>query len=414
MTPRAIFRGKDGLKNAKNFMQALGDPQEDYKSVHIAATSGKGTVAMMVSAILSAHGFKVGTTLSPYVYDLRERCQINNQLISKKHFVRLVNNTLPIIAKYQNNNALPTYFVAILGMAFRHFSDERVDYAVVETGLGGLLDASNTIAREDKVALIGRIGKDHTEILGNTLAEISFHKAGIIQKHNPAIALEQNIQINSQVQKRATEKNAKLFFVKKDYGLKYLEGLALSSLNDQLWGKHEIENFSLALKVVKFLAKRDDWVLDKSKLINAIKLLRLPGRFEQISLGNKLYILDGAHNKQKIEALLDAVDEKFGIEKFGVITAMKMSKEIPDLSNASHVLTTNLPEELQDMNVVGYQAKHLANRFVNLKWIRATKNIEEAIELSMTMATRVWIITGSFYLLSSACETLKNKKSLNY
>src|SRR3989344_5192458 len=162
-----------GFNRAKQLLSLLGNPQNKLKTIHVAGTSGKGSTAMALSHILVAHGFKVGLTVSPHVYDIRERCQINNRAITTKKFQTYLSQILPVIEKLKKRTKVPTYFEALVALAFVAFAAEEVDYAIVETGMGGLLDATNTVDRDDKLCLLTKIGYDHTQILGNSLEEIA-------------------------------------------------------------------------------------------------------------------------------------------------------------------------------------------------------------------------------------------------
>jgi dihydrofolate synthase/folylpolyglutamate synthase len=405
-TPKTIFKGEEGFKNAVDFMNALGKPQDQFRSIHIAATSGKGTVAMMVSAILKEHSFRVGLTVSPYVYDVRERVQINNQLIKKATFMNCLNHIMPIIEQFTRLGRRPTYFKVLLAMAFKIFAMQKVDYAVVETGLGGLLDATNTIKRADKLAVIGKIGKDHTEILGKTYAEIAAHKAGIINDKNQVIALTQKKNVNNEILKQTQIKQAKIMWVKPSDSAKFLEPSILTDLNDQLWGDFEYENLALALASTQHLAMRDGWEFDKTKVKKALKNLKLPGRFERIESKNKTFIFDGAHNQQKLDALFEATKAKYKNHPYGVILAMRETKSVPALQGASQIITTSFSTDLQDMEIRPKDPNALA---IELKTnhVTATSNIKEAINKAINSDIDLWLITGSFFVLAEAKDILK-------
>lgn len=174
-TTSTIFPGEVGLNRAKDFLHLLGDPQEKLKIIHVAGTSGKGSTCYLISSLLESQGFKVGLHQSPHLTDVTERFQINNQNISKEDFVDYLNKIIPAIEKIKHI----TYFEILVGLAFYIFNDKKVDYAVMETGLGGWYDGTNVVSRPDKLSVITKIGLDHTAILGETIEKIALQKAMI-------------------------------------------------------------------------------------------------------------------------------------------------------------------------------------------------------------------------------------------
>ncbi|EKE14049.1 MAG: multifunctional folylpolyglutamate synthase/dihydrofolate synthase, partial [uncultured bacterium] len=218
-TSAQTFPGETGLNRAKNFLRRLGNPQEKLKIIHVAGTSGKGSTCYLISSLLSAHGFKVGLHQSPHLTDVTERFQINNKNISKDDFVVYLNKIIPII-NHRDEACLVstslTYFEILVGMAFYIFNEKKVDYAVIETGLGGKYDGTNVVSRSDKLAVLTKIGLDHVAILGKTLPEITLQKAMIINKNSQAISINQDPKAEEVIREIAEEKKAKLFFIGRD------------------------------------------------------------------------------------------------------------------------------------------------------------------------------------------------------
>ena len=223
--PNSI-RPQDSFRRAKHLLNLLDNPQDKLKTVHIAGTSGKGSTAMILAAILAAHGKKVGMTLSPHVYDIRERCQINGQLISKIDFVKSLNVVIAAIKKMANP---PSYFETMLGLALMTFVRHKVSYAILETGMGGTYDASNTITRTDKLCLLTNIGYDHTEVLGKSLPTIAKQKAGIIQPRNQVLIQPQSQAVMNVFKRVAKDKRANLRIVDAELAQQANEALAAAA-----------------------------------------------------------------------------------------------------------------------------------------------------------------------------------------
>src|SRR3989339_1709335 len=213
-TSTQTFPGELGLNRAKYFLHLLGNPQEKLKIIHVAGTSGKGSTCYLISSLLISQGFKVGLHQSPHLTDVTERFQINNQIISKKEFVFYLNKIIPVINMVGKTfHGQLTYFEILVGLAYLIFYEKKVDYAVIETGLGGKYDGTNIVSRSDKLSVLTKIGLDHINILGKTIEEIAYQKAMIINEKSQAISINQDPKAEKVIREVAKEKKAKLFFV---------------------------------------------------------------------------------------------------------------------------------------------------------------------------------------------------------
>lgn len=399
-----------GLERAKKFLDSIGNPQNKLKIIHVAGTSGKGTTAMLTGSILKAAGFKVGLTLSPHVYDIRERWLINNKPISKDDVSKYLNQLIPAIEKAAEK---PSYFEVIIALAFMAFVNQKVDYAVVETGLGGLLDATNTVTRKDKICVLTRIGHDHTQILGKSLSEIATQKAGIIQPNNQVMALTQNSKVNTVLTKRAKQQKAEIKWIKPELIQSALGAKRIFELNNQLWGNFQLENVSLAYAASNYLAQRNGWQLSSHAIRRGISSAQLPGRFEEYLCRTKIIILDGAHNQQKLNALLKAAAQKYPNVNLGIVLAMRVSKSTPVLPAVSEIIATTFREEHQDMAMSAIKPQDLAaalqKRHPNTNVVSA-KNIAQAVAKILQSPTQHWLITGSFFGLSEARDVVERLK----
>ena len=413
------FPGKDGLKRAQNLLQLLGNPQEKIKIIHTAGTSGKGSTAFILSQILKAAGFKVGLTVSPHLLNLRERIQINNLPLNEKEFLSALNQLMPIIKKLKKEQA-PTFFEIITALAFNIFLQKKVDYAIVETGLGGKYDATNTVKNPQKIVILTKIGYDHTHILGKTLKEIAQQKAGVIQRGNLVIALKQKPAVNKVFLKTAQEKNAPLHFIEVGKNFKNItlsskkttfdyqfSSFSLSQVKLGLLGAHQAENAALAISAVYFLKNRDSFPLPPALIKKSLKHINLPGRSEIIKRGKKTIILDGAHNPQKLNALCKTLKNIFPKEKFVFLIAYKKNKNLtgclkPLLPLAKEILITDFTGPAQKPPTI---KKHLEKLgFLNSQIV---KNPQEVIKKGNFSFL---VITGSFYLLHRCYPFLLPKR----
>lgn len=217
--------------------------------------------------------------VSPHVYDVRERVQINGQLISKKQFVSNLSYILRILAEQR-----PSYFEVLTCLGFYTAAQNDLDYQVVEVGFGGRWDTTNTISRPDKLSVIGQIGLDHTAILGPTVEAITHQKAGIIKAGNQVVALRQTPEVNQIIEAAATNVGAPLHWV-------------------ETQPDYQQSNDAMAITIVKALADRDNWQFNDETAQKALQRIFIPGRYEKRSIQDRLIILDGAHNPQKLAAL---------------------------------------------------------------------------------------------------------------
>ena len=273
---------KKDIGNIIKACKILDNPQNKFKSIHIAGTNGKGSTAHMLASIFQEAGYKTGLYTSPHLKDFRERIKINGQLISKK-------DTLDFILKNKNQyeKIEMSFFEYTVAMAFDYFANEKVDIAIIETGLGGRLDSTNIISPE--ISIITNIGYDHTNLLGNSLEEIAKEKAGIIKKNTPVIIGRKQKETEHIFKSEAKEKNSSIYFCKKK--LNY---------STDLKGEYQKENLNTALQAMKILNLNiNDDIISKG-LNNVVKNTGLNGRWQTIAK-KPLTICDTGHNEDGIK-----------------------------------------------------------------------------------------------------------------
>lgn len=399
-----IFKGEQGLAKTKRFMKEIGDPHANLKTVHIAGTSGKGTVAYMTEAILRQHGFSTGMLISPHTYDIRERFQVNGQLIRKASFLNEINQIMPAIINRFMATESPTYFQVNTALGFSLLKRNKVNYSIIETGLGGLYDSTNVLEQADKVCVITRIGKDHQRILGRSYGAIAAQKAGIIHDGNYVITIPQRKDVNRVIRAHAIS-------AKSELSVENPENYRSLNLNNpQLQAEFQTENIALALAACKHLATRDHWEFLKSKAIKALEELVLPGRFDLLINGEKTYIFDGAHNPQKLSALANQYQLNYK-QKASVIMALKSDKHLKDSVAAiapvakEFVFTKFLAD--QDFAAQAHDPQELVEvaKSVGVK-ARLASSAHESI--SLVSSEKLVLITGSNYLLGEVRQLLDN------
>ena len=318
---------KVGLEHTVQLLDKIGNPHKKLRLVHVAGTNGKGSTCLIITKILIDHGFKVGLYTSPHLKKFNERIQINHCQISDEYIATFFNENRDKIKKIE-----ATFFETTTAMAFHYFKDQAVDYAVIETGLGGRLDSTNVII--PKVCGITSISLDHTEILGDTIEQIAIEKAGIIKDGVPILTYWQRSSVLEIFKKEADKKNSKLDVITDDEidiiksdedgtFFKY-SGLEFES---PLIGDYQVKNCVLAIKIAKKLLGN---LFDSSKVKKSVKTIKWPGRLEQIK--NKMYY-DVAHNAEGIRAIIKTISKFYPDKKIIGLFTLKSDKNIKAICN---------------------------------------------------------------------------------
>lgn len=290
---------KKDLSNTLKFCAHLGNPQDQFKSIHVAGTNGKGSCSHMLSAMLQQAGYKVGLYTSPHLKDFRERIRISGKMIGEEDVIDFIDKNSAVI-----EDVCPSFFEMTVAMAFDHFAKERVDIAVIEVGLGGRLDSTNVIQPE--ISLITNIGFDHMEMLGDTLAQIAAEKAGIIKEGIPVVIGEYQNETAPVFESIAKERNAPLC---------YAEQVISSHQGDfetDLKGTYQQKNLKSALATLTVLNQQADWNIDldraKKGLLHVTELTGLKGRWQRLSQ-KPLTLCDTGHNQEALDYILPALTQ---------------------------------------------------------------------------------------------------------
>ncbi len=307
---------KEDLHNTLALCEALDNPHKKFKSIHIAGTNGKGSVSHMLAAILQQAGYKTGLYTSPHLKDFRERIKVNGEMISKDFVIDFAEKTKAITQTIE-----PSFFELTVAMAFDYFVQEKVDIAIIETGLGGRLDSTNVIT--PILSVITNIGYDHMNILGNTLPEIAYEKAGIIKQNTPVVIGEYLPETKQVFIDKATAMNAPIYFAQEQFSISNLQttNYALTidvedvnnhqkeSFTLDLNGLYQTKNILTVLSAEGIITQQGFTIkneAEKFALANVKKLTGLHGRWDVLQ-EHPMVVLDVAHNEAGIKQMLSSI-----------------------------------------------------------------------------------------------------------
>lgn len=330
---------KADLTNTIKLCDSLGNPQQAFKTVHIAGTNGKGSTSHMLAAILQTAGYKTGLYTSPHLKDFRERIKVNGEMVSEEFVISFTETITPLIEEIE-----PSFFEITVAMAFDYFKQQQVDIAIIETGLGGRLDSTNIITPE--ISAITNIGWDHMNLLGNSLEEIAFEKAGIIKENIPVVIGETLPETWPVFEKKAKEENAPLFIapqIRQAADWKWEKHELIVEVTEQhhtdhkiyhldLPGIYQTKNLLTVLEACSQLQQRgwkiDDAIIHKG-LKETKKLTGLHGRWETIHQSPQL-VVDVAHNVEGMKQLAQQI-EMTEYNELHIIVGMVKDKDVDNV-----------------------------------------------------------------------------------
>jgi len=322
-----IFGMKFGLENIRKFLQVLGNPQNNLKCFHIAGSNGKGSTASFIASILQTAGFKTGLYTSPHFVRFNERIRINGEEIDDEYIASFYDKHELFI----NENKL-TFFEVTTALAFTYFSEKKVNYAVIETGLGGRLDATNVL--KPLAVVLTSISLEHTQHLGNTIEKIATEKAAIIKPKTKVFLGILPGKADEIIQQKCEEVDSELFeledyIIKRDTYLElYTEELDIDRLDSPLHGYYQKYNAALATLVVNKTLGLEDLSVIANGLKNVVDNTKIQGRYEIVSENPKI-IFDSAHNSEGVEGFLSEFQkEKSTYKKTHLLFGVMKDKEI--------------------------------------------------------------------------------------
>ena len=300
---------KPGLDNSIRLMNSLGNPQDQYRTIHIAGTNGKGSVSHLLAAVLQCSGHKVGLYTSPHLVDFRERIRVNGEMIEEQYVVDFVENHKNLFDEIE-----PSFFEATMAMAFEYFKDKEVDVAVIEVGLGGRLDSTNIIHPE--LSVITNISFDHMEFLGDTLEKIAGEKAGIIKKNVPVVIGETVSETGPVFESKAKNENAPIYFAEENIRVEFLEyhngGMLVEASDGKTYqvglnGVYQLKNIATTLTAINKLNELDFEITDKAikeGVEHVTEITGFKGRW-QILQQRPSVVADTGHNVGGFEYIVE-------------------------------------------------------------------------------------------------------------
>lgn len=413
---RTKFKKSDHLNRMKTFLSKLDNPQEQLSAIHVAGTNGKGSTVAFTRDLLRSQGYTVGTFTSPFLVRFNERISVDGQPISDDDLVALVNQVQPVVADLDATypEGGPTEFEIITAMMFLYFKT-RVDVAVIEVGIGGLLDSTNVFTPE--VSVITTIGYDHMQILGNTLAEIAAQKAGIIKSGVPVVAGRLPEEAMAVVQQTAADKKSPLYRVGKEIDAKIKSEVGwqerfdfqfdqeqFKGLKIGLLGDYQVDNASCALAAFIIYQKRHHQALNQADITRSLSKTVWAGRFEPLNQ-DPLIVIDGAHNEPAVEELTAMLKKRFKGHEIFVLFAVLADKQ-HDKMLATLRTVPNLNIVLTTFDGPGSRAvtdpETLAAQYADDTRIEVIDNWQLAIGqiLQRMSADDLFLITGSLYFIS--------------
>jgi dihydrofolate synthase/folylpolyglutamate synthase len=330
------------LTNMHALLGMLGNPHHRLQAVHVAGTKGKGSTCVMIASALQTAGYRAGLFTQPHLHTFRERIQINGRLIGEEEMVTLLEKQRPSIEELPD----PSTFEIMTALAFQYFAEQEVDYAVIETGLGGRLDTTNVL--NPLVTAITSISYDHTYILGHTLEEIAGEKAGIIKEGKPVVCAPQRPEALEVIARTSQQRNAPLTLVGRDWlwerteahlegqGLRVTcqmpdaEGLMPRGATAEYWvpflGPYQLVNATTAIATLDQLY-RQGIDISQEQVTEGLKTARWPGRLEILGR-NPLLVVDGAHNVDSVQRMTKTLAEDLSFDRLFVVAGFSADKDI--------------------------------------------------------------------------------------
>ncbi len=409
-----------GLDNMKELCARLGNPQDELTFIHIAGTNGKGSVLAYLSTIFKTAGYRTGRYISPVIFEYREHIQVNNRPITKVAFCDCLEEIADAIEGIKRDSLPhPTPFEIETAMAFLYFKKVKCDIVILETGLGGLTDATNIISTA-AACVFTSISMDHMQYLGGTLEEIAEKKAGIIKNDCYVISMPQEPIVLDVIRKRAEEKNNPFFPVDEEkisrvkYGVekqRFSYG-QYRDLEITLAGKHQISNAALAVEVVERLKKR--YPIEEKVLRKGLLHTLWRGRFSVI--GKKpLFIVDGAHNEDAAKKLAESIRFYFTNKKIIYIMGVLRDKEYDKIIRETYELAQDIITITPPKNERALHAYDLAKEVQEYHpRVTVADSLEEAVELSYLLSDKnsVIIAFGSLSYLGDLIHIVENRDKI--
>ncbi len=397
---------KNDLSYIRRILKQLNNPQDNVKTIHVTGTNGKGSTSYYLSNLLQKAGQKTGLFVSPYIYEFNERIQLNGKNISNNDLIKIANEietAIEILKKDDPNFSLVTFEYEV-ALAFQFFAQENCDYAVIEVGIGGEHDKTNVIIPE--VSVITTIGLDHEKIIGPTLKDIAEEKSGVIKSNKPVVLGNVPQNVLEILLNKAQSENSKSFLLGRDFQIKIMPDVIEYQDSKNLYNfalRPLVEAYDIGVAVQAIQLLQLD--LDRKKIEEAINKTRIPGRYDVIQTSPEI-IVDGAHNLQAMENLLNLVRKK---KKGQIYVLLGMMKD-KDLGP----VTKLFKDEKVTLTRIDYPRAARLEDFPKeaQKEFEYKENFEEAYTSlkNKLQADDMLLVTGSFYLVGAVLNYCKRGK----
>ncbi|MBC8309639.1 MAG: bifunctional folylpolyglutamate synthase/dihydrofolate synthase [Phycisphaerales bacterium] len=401
------------LDSMKSLLNAIGNPQDKVAMIHVAGTVGKGSTVAMITSMLQGNGYAVGAYTSPHLIDIRERIVVNSEMVSEESFTELLKIVVDAATK---NKLTPTFFELITAVAFKHFADEAVDIAVIETGLGGRLDSTNVIT--PLMTLITKIDLDHTNILGDTVEEIAREKAGIFKPSVPAISAHQNEEVTSVLKTCAESTGTEVSVIAQDieFSARFgggadgkqhtricviTEDAQYMHIPVPLDGEHQATNCALAISAINQL-KKFGYKFNNIDIYDSLAKTRISGRME-VAWERPKIIVDGAHNPTALQTLIKSVGAHVPYDSMVCVFGCCQDKDVTGMLERISLGADKIIFTKAQGNPRAAEPHILQKQFAKIsgKMTQVAETLPEALEIAAQAASREDLIcvTGSFYLV---------------
>ncbi len=431
MRPSAAVKDQYKLDRMQELLKVMGNPHDNVRCIHVAGTKGKGSTCEMITSALGACGYSIGLFTSPHLVDVRERIRIGERQITKDDFLDLTKRVLKAVNSIAAAHGEATFFEVTTAMAFQYFLEQAVDLAVIEVGLGGLLDCTNVIRPE--VCAISTIGMDHMQILGNTIEEIAAQKAGIFKAGVPAVSVPQEASVAAIFREKAREVGCPLQILGQDIEFQFrfewgggagpqtvvsvtTPRCDFEHAEVPLKGEHQAHNCGLALAVIAKLVDHG-YPCPEGKVLDGLAKTTLAGRFETVWESPRI-IVDVAHNPDSIKALMKAIGAYLTYDSLIVVFGCAADKDSETMlrhlaGGADKVIFT------KSQTARAADPQKLMERYIELSdgsACQVAENIPAALDAAARACGRgdIICVTGSFYLVGETkvrLEEVRAKKA---
>lgn len=421
MLNRTKFGIIPGLQRMEEMLMRLGNPHHKINAIHVAGTNGKGSTIEYLQNIFIESNLKVGVFSSPSIIDYREQIMYGGEMISKEEFLFLVNKFIPIVEEVEKLECgSPTEFEIITAMSFYYFGERKEhDIFLVEVGLGGLEDCTNLIT--PLISIITSIGHDHHQFLGNTIEEITKHKAGIIKRSVPVITAELKEEALNVIRIVAKNHDSDLYEYRKQFNTirdNKISGAEIFTFNGietffenvkiNMIGEHQIRNASCALMAIEILMKKYNMNISFEAIKKGLEKAQKVGRLECIS-NNPYVLIDGAHNVEGIASLVKTIKTHYPEKEITILFSAlrdkevsEMIKELVNLSRNITMTTFDFPRAMSNDELV-----NTAQSF-NISYEKDYRLVIEE-KLKKIRKNGILLITGSLYFISNVRKYFVNR-----